>query len=154
MKRKIVHFFGVLVALTFVLPPLRAEVPFRGETYVFPPFSRTEGVRVEDRATYSRERGYGYESDSVRKAGEPFDFSVAVPEGNYHVTVTFGGGEGESDVTVRAELRRLMIERVTTAKGKTATRSFVVNVRRPTFPGGGRASAGRASRGWCSSGSS
>jgi lysophospholipase L1-like esterase len=67
----------------------------------------------------------------------PLVFSVAVPEGNYKVTVTFGGTAEASDNTVRAELRRLMLEHVTTEPGKRETRSFIVNVRRPETRGGG-----------------
>ncbi len=68
----------------------------------------------------------------------PVVMSVVVPEGNYRVTVTLGGGPVPSDNTVRAELRRLMLERVTTGPGKPVTRSFIVNVRRPEIAGGGR----------------
>ena len=70
-------------------------------------------------------------------ADQPFYFSVAVPEGNYRVTATLGDAAGESTTTVKAELRRLMLERVTTASGKFETRTFVVNVRTPKIAGGG-----------------
>jgi lysophospholipase L1-like esterase len=63
-------------------------------------------------------------------------FSIVVPEGNYKVTVKFGDAHAESDNAVRAELRRLMLKRVTTEAGTFVTRSFVVNVRRPEIPGG------------------
>jgi hypothetical protein len=65
-------------------------------------------------------------------------FSVALPEGNYKVTVTLGDPVAPSDNIVRAELRRLMLEHVTTEPGQFVTRSFVVNLRRPDIPGGGR----------------
>jgi lysophospholipase L1-like esterase len=57
----------------------------------------------------------------------PFFFSVDVPEGNYRVTVTLG--DGASTTTVRAESRRLMLERIHTEKGVFTVRSFTVNVR-------------------------
>jgi lysophospholipase L1-like esterase len=86
-------------------------------------------------ALYTAERGYGYEAPPTQP---PFFFSVRVPEeGNYRVTVTFGDPEAETVTTVKAELRRLMIEKVPTAPGKFETRSFLVNVRRPQIPGGG-----------------
>ena len=66
----------------------------------------------------------------------PFTVSVAVPEGNYLVTVTLGEPAGASATTVKAELRRLMLENVVTANGETVTRTFAVNVRAPAFPGG------------------
>src|ERR1039458_7351694 len=58
----------------------------------------------------------------------PFYFSVKVPEGNYQVTATLDEG---SVTTIKAELRRLMVERARTVKGKPATRTFIVNVRTP-----------------------
>jgi oligogalacturonide lyase len=63
-------------------------------------------------------------------------FSVSLPEGTYKVTVKFGHPTERSDNTVRAELRRLMLEHVRTQPGQFITRSFVVNIRRPDIPGG------------------
>lgn len=68
----------------------------------------------------------------------PFYYSAAVPgEGNYKVTVTLGDSDGESTTTIRAELRRLMVEKVHTARGEFATCTFIVNVRTPQIPGAG-----------------
>jgi lysophospholipase L1-like esterase len=81
---------------------------------------------------YTPERGYGFE-----KGGPPYYFSVRVPEeGNYRVTVTLGDAMAEGVTTIKAELRRLMLERVRTKPGEFVTRSFIVNVRTPKFPGG------------------
>jgi lysophospholipase L1-like esterase len=66
----------------------------------------------------------------------PTVFSVAVPEGNYKVTVTFGDAQAATDNTVHAELRRLMLEHVKTEPGQFETRYFIVNVRRPEIPDG------------------
>ncbi len=74
--------------------------------------------------------GNGICSASV--ADHPFFFSIPVPPGNYRVTVTLGGKEA-SNVTVRAEARRLMLEKVAVAAGKTVTKTFDVNVRIPEF---------------------
>ena len=41
-----------------------------------------------------------------------------------------------TETTVKAELRRLMLEKVETPKGKFRTETFIVNVRNPQFPGG------------------
>ena len=68
----------------------------------------------------------------VCSSATPFYFSIPVPEGNYRVTVVLGG-PAASVTTVRAEARRLMLEKVPTAAGKTVTRSFDVNVRIPEF---------------------
>jgi lysophospholipase L1-like esterase len=71
-------------------------------------------------------------------AGTPQYLSVKVPEeGNYRVTVTFGAPDAPAITTVKAELRRLMLENVRTEAGQFETRSFLVNVRRPQIPGGG-----------------
>ena len=67
----------------------------------------------------------------------PFYFSVALPEGNYNVTVTLGDRKYDTVTTVKAELRRLMLERIETKRGKFKTRTFTVNVRRPQIAGGG-----------------
>lgn len=103
---------------------------------------------------YSNETGYGFEpggtlavvskeSADPLQAGaltsaQPFSFSVAVPEGNYRVTVTLGDPERESVTTVKAERRRLMLERVQTAAGQFVSRSFLVNVRTPKISTGGQ----------------
>ena len=91
------------------------------------------GVRqVLPAALFSAETGYGFEPGAT-----PAYFSVALPEGNYRVTVTLGAADGESATTIKAELRRLMLENVRTAAGKFETRSFVVNVRTPRIAPGG-----------------
>ncbi len=68
---------------------------------------------------YSKELGYGFEpgakvtcldrggKDAVRSdlcaSDQPFYFSVALPEGNYDVTVTLGDALEETTTTVKAE---------------------------------------------------
>jgi lysophospholipase L1-like esterase len=100
---------------------------------------------------YTKERGYGFEPGADVKCSarggktaagfcssdKPFYFSVAVPEGNYKVRVTFGDKEAPSVTTVKAELRRLMLEKVETRKGEFAKASFIVNVRAPRIARGG-----------------
>jgi lysophospholipase L1-like esterase len=118
-------------------------------------------VQVLPSTTYSDARGYGFDfgfpvagverpgSDPLRDgfvtSDRAFFFSVRLPEGNYRVTMTFGDPDGASVATVKAESRRLMLERVATAKGEFATRSIIVNVRNhflppppPNAPGGDR----------------
>jgi len=116
--------------------------------------------RVMPGNTYNRETGYGFEpgpqiacidrggKDPVRSdfctSDQPFYFSVALPEGNYNVSVTFGDAQAESVTTVKAELRRLMIEKVETKPGKFETRTFTVNVRTPLIAGDGEVQRGGA----------
>jgi lysophospholipase L1-like esterase len=61
--------------------------------------------------------------------GKSFVFSVAVPEGNYRVTATLGSPTSACVTTIKAESRRLMIEKVETAIGKLVPVTFIVNVR-------------------------
>lgn len=64
---------------------------------------------------------------------EPFNFSAAVPDGNYRVTVTLGNKKKAGQTVVRAESRRHYVDEVVTKKGKTATVSFVVNKHSPVI---------------------
>lgn len=57
-------------------------------------------------------------------------FSVALPEGNYRVTLTLGDRRAPTETTVLAESRRLMLDRVKTSRG-FVTRSFVVHLKQP-----------------------
>jgi len=93
---------------------------------------------------YSAEAGFGFERGStIAKipgggvtSDHPFLFSIALSEGNYRVTATFGDPQRSTTNVVKAEARRLMLENVTTARGELVTRSFVVNIRTADFPGG------------------
>ena len=111
----------------------------------------TGRTQIQATDIYSKEKGYGFEpgatvtcsanggktNSGYCSSDKPFYFSAAVPEGNYRVTITFGGKNEGSVTTVKAELRRLMIEKVETQKGKFATASFTVNIRTPMIAGGG-----------------
>jgi lysophospholipase L1-like esterase len=92
---------------------------------------------VAPQASYTVATGYGFEPGAAA-AGQPFAFSVTVPEGNYRVTVTLGDPAAAANTTVKAEARRLMLESIQTGAGEYTTRSFTVNVRRPEISTGGR----------------
>ena len=68
-------------------------------------------------------------SISFEPGKTPQQYTRQVPEGNYLVTVDFPAG---SETTVKAELRRLVLEKV----AGPAKRSFVVNVRNSSLPQG------------------
>jgi len=70
------------------------------------------------------------------RSSEPLRFSFALPEGNYRVRVVLGSSDGPSCTTVKAEERRLMLERIRTAPGQTVTREFGVNIRHHTLSPG------------------
>ena len=72
---------------------------------------------------------YDTEPGGAKCSEQPFYVSADVAEGNYNVTVKLGARNGTSSNTVKAEGRRLMIEKVETARGKFETRTFTVNVR-------------------------
>jgi lysophospholipase L1-like esterase len=65
---------------------------------------------------------------------KPFFFSVPIPEGNYRITVVLGGPQA-SVTTVRAEGRRLMLEKIPTQPNASTTLSFDTNVRYPEIAG-------------------
>lgn len=129
-------------------PRQRAEAAsFR---FDFGPGPAAEGAtRVLPDMVYDDTRGFGFEPgatvEGVDRGGdpltrdfctakEPFCFSVAVPqEGNYRVTVTLGDRQGQSVSTIRAELRRLMVEEIRTTPGQVKTVQFVVNTRTPAI---------------------
>lgn len=96
---------------------------------------------------YTKEKGYGFFGEAVITSEDrggkdalqsdfctsdtPFLFTIDLPEGNYDVTVTLGDTKGESVTTVKAECRRLMLEKVQTKSGKVETRTFTVHIRTP-----------------------
>ncbi len=65
-------------------------------------------------------------------SAQPFFFSIAVPDGNYRVTLVLGGPQA-SIATVRAESRRLFLDQKSIPAGKSFTISFNVNVRTATI---------------------
>jgi len=93
---------------------------------------------------YSSGLGHGFESPAGLGVGkdfssgeQPFSFSVKLPEGNYSVRVALWGA-AKSEVTIKAEARRLMLERAMVAPREIITRVFTVNVRRPELSAGDR----------------
>jgi lysophospholipase L1-like esterase len=65
---------------------------------------------------------------------KPFFFSVPIPEGSYRITVVLGGPQA-SVTTVRAEGRRLMLEKIATKPDESITKIFDTNVRYPEISG-------------------
>ncbi len=66
---------------------------------------------------------------------EPFSYSVAVPDGNYRVTVTVGHKKRAGQTVVRAESRRHFFDVISTKKGKFETVSFLVQKHSPMIDG-------------------
>jgi len=104
-------------------------------------------IPVSPTTAYSDITGFGFDYSSSVKlierntgtylvsdfctSNKPFYFSVKVPEGNYKVTLWLGDKEGNSITTVKAESRRLMLEKVKTNSGEVNKYTFLVNVRTP-----------------------
>jgi lysophospholipase L1-like esterase len=116
-----------------------ATTPSR--TFVFGTAPTATGTPVTPDQSYTAERGFGFEPGSSPIAhttslvGEkPFLFSVALPEGNYRVTVTLGDATSTSATTIKSESRRLMLENVATAAGQFVTHTFIVNLRNAKVP--------------------
>ena len=130
------------LSMAVVAPAAMAQTAYH-KAFVFGQSAKTseDSTGLTTAAPYSQGWGYGFEGDAPAVAatsigGKPFFFSFDAPEGNYRITVTLGG-DAASDTTVKAELRRLMIEPVTVAAGGSMTKTFIVNVRTPALPGGG-----------------
>jgi hypothetical protein len=122
----------VWVAVLVVFGAMSATISAQPATsrFDFGPGPVGDGMtRVLPEMIYSDATGFGFEpgvsitavdrggDDPVTRdfctAKEPFFFSVAVPqEGNYRVTVTLGDRQAESVTTIKAELRRLMVQEV------------------------------------------
>ncbi len=142
---KITHRFsiGILsaIAIAAASPAAHAQKSYK---FVFGGKPESGWTQITPANSYAKETGYGFEPGALPAAvgadalgaDKPFYFSVAEPEGNYKVTVTLGSAAAPSDNTVKAELRRLMLEKVHTGAGQFVTRSFIVNVRIPQYPGG------------------
>ena len=138
-----------LILLSFVMLTIPAEAQVVSKKYAFGAGKTAKGfAQVQPGDIYSAEKGYGFESGArvncsaqgknsgVCTSDKPFYFSAKVAEGNYKVTITFGDKTAATETTVKAELRRLMLENIETRKGKFRTETFIVNVRNPQFPGG------------------
>lgn len=89
---------------------------------------------------YNSSTGYGFDWDTNANVKinsnnfsivKPTYFSVKVPEGNYQIEVTMGSKETASNVTIKAESRRLMVNQLSIQKGQTITKIFNVNIRTP-----------------------
>jgi lysophospholipase L1-like esterase len=141
----------VLAASSVAAAPLKFDFgpgPVgKGQTAVLPEnvYSEAAGFGFEPNTAIKavdRSRGNPVKRDFCTADG-PFFFSAAVPEeGNYRVTVTLGDYRGGSVTTVKAELRRLMVEEVRTAPGKFKTVSFIVNTRTREIVAAGDIAAG------------
>src|SRR6476646_7883185 len=104
-----VKFICLALSLSSFVLSISAQTPMRfdfGASRAAP-----EHTLVRPSDVYSRDKGFGFESGAsvvcsatggktaagFCSSDKPFYFSVAVPEGNYKVTITFGD---KNDVSV------------------------------------------------------
>lgn len=89
---------------------------------------------------YDSNLGYGFDFNTASNVKinsnsfsteKPTYFSVKLPEGNYQIEVVLGNLEKESNITIKAESRRLMLNQFEIKKGKPVKKIFNVNVRTP-----------------------
>lgn len=127
-----------------VIAVVQAQPAYR---FDFGPGKTRKGYTpVTKNSLYTEQTGFGFDrytgtlTEGMVKGGhaltcdyisgdKPVYFSVKLPEGNYDVQVTLGDPAGESETTIRAECRRLMVEKVQTANGKFTTVQFTVHVK-------------------------
>ncbi len=89
---------------------------------------------------YSIESDFGFEpgaeigGSNCATSEKPFLFSVKLPEGNYAVTVLLNDQSAEAVTTVKAEQRRLMLEKVSGSEPRT----FIAHLHTPNISGGGK----------------
>lgn len=125
---------------SLVVLTVAVSQPILAQTYSFDGRDKA-AIQVKLSDTFTNEKGYGYDfQDVVAEARKLqtetyqlsdglFYFSIAVPDGNYKVTVTVGSKKRSASTTVRAESRRLYVYDAETKRGEFKTFSFVVNKR-------------------------
>ena len=108
--------------------------------------SRVENgfIPINSTSKFDKKIGYGFMDiaglKSVDNGGnaltgdfitsdKPFYFSVAIPEGNYNITLNLGDSKGISETTVRVENRRLMLNDVKTKRGEIVEKQITVYVK-------------------------
>ncbi len=100
----------------------------------------SKAIIINSALVYDSNLGYGFDFNTATNVKinsnsfsteKPTYFSVALPEGNYQVEVVIGNSQKESNVTIKAESRRLMLNQFSVKKGKQSTKVFNVNVRTP-----------------------
>jgi lysophospholipase L1-like esterase len=109
-------------------------------SFYFGTSKTSKGILIDKPILYSANTGFGFDLNSSSKvkintnsfsAEKPTYFSVQLPEGNYQVEVTMGSNEKASNISIKAESRRLILNQLSIAKVQKITKIFNVNVRTP-----------------------
>jgi lysophospholipase L1-like esterase len=139
------YFPSIALVLIVILPGCKTTKSIPGDpgSYNFSFANNNKDKKfhpVDSGTVYKQAGGFGFEKYELKDAviingrgfitsDKPFFFSVKLPEGNYNVKVTLGDDEGTSDAVIRAECRRMMVNRVRTKKGEIKTVEFTVHIR-------------------------
>lgn len=93
-------------------------------------FSSSQGYGIEkgDVSSVTSDESDKLKGDYLTATNEMY-FTIAVPQGNYDLTVIFGDAKKATSTTIKAENRRLLFDRVTTAAGTYVTKTITVNRR-------------------------
>lgn len=130
----------LLLVAALLAAPAWAQQPLR---FSFAGKPAAGEVAIQADTAYTPARGHGFEPGApLNAAGQPGFFTVDLPaEVNYRVTATLGGAAA-SDTTLKAELRRLVLDGLQLPADTTVERSFVVNIRTARIPAGPGIAAG------------
>ena len=109
-------------------------------SFYFGTSKTAKGIAIDKPLVYSDNSQYGFDLNTASNVktnsnsfsvDKPSYFSVKLPEGNYQVEVTMGSNEKASNVTIKAESRRLMLNQLSIPKGQKTTKIFNINIRTP-----------------------
>jgi len=107
---------------------------------------RTENgfIPITSNSKFDKKIGYGFMDISNLKSVDnggnaltgdfitsekPFYFSVAIPEGNFNLTLNLGDSKGTSETTVRVENRRLLLNDIKTKTGEILEKQITIHVK-------------------------
>jgi len=136
--RKIVSFLVLCICSFYFGQQISFKFDF-GENRIEKGF-----IPITSTSKFDKKSGYGFMDISGLKSvdnggntltgdfitsDKPFYFSVAIPEGNYNITLKLGDTKGSSETTVRVENRRLMLNDIKTKQGEVVEKTITVHVK-------------------------
>lgn len=104
--------------------------------------STQTAILISQAEPFNTQRGFGFDFDTSGNIGllqygftakKTAYFSVQLLEGRYQLDFTIGSDDAQSNTTIKAESRRLLVNQLVVPKGKTQTRSVVIDVRSPVI---------------------
>lgn len=129
-QKKITFLVFTLVAL-FVMPVSAKKYRFH-----FGDGNKICYQNVNPNTIYGSHSSFGYDLGTKPCVGNPYFFSVDLPEGNYRVTMVLGDKNRKTNTTIKTESRRLMLQNIVVPEGKFAKKTFNVNIRNKMITSG------------------